>query len=194
MGTNTGGMLNPDRAMNLPQKARSNRLPEAYRQASQPAIDPARLVAANINPTTLLATDYLNHFNEASMMLQMLPEIPDCITDLVQWRPLTYAEHFAESTFRDRELAIAAHERADPAVRRRLDELADEMNAILGSTIDAVLDCTPLRAVALIEETSHRLRPLVAQAAAVINGSGPSVVTDAEADAHQAAVDALFEH
>ena len=83
--------------MTLPQKARSNRPPEVYRRVFLSTIDPARLIAANINPTTLLATDYLNHFNEASMMLEMLPEIPDCITDLVQWRPLTYAEHFAES-------------------------------------------------------------------------------------------------
>jgi len=193
MGPNTGGILNADCAMTLPQKARSNRLPEVYRRVFLSTIDPARLTAANINPTTLLATDYLNHFNEASMMLEMLPEIPDCITDLVQWRPLTYAEHFAESNFKDRELAIAAHELADPDARRRLDELADEMNAILASTIDAVLDSTPLHAATVIKATSQRLRLLVAQAAAVINGSGLTVVTDADADAPQAAVDALFE-
>jgi hypothetical protein len=127
MRPNTGGILNADCAMTLPQKARSNRPPEVYRRVFLSTIDPARLIAANINPTTLLATDYLNHFNEASMMLEMLPEIPDCITDLVQWRPLTYAEHFTESNFKDRELAIAAHELADPDARRRLDELADEM-------------------------------------------------------------------
>jgi len=194
MGPNTGGIVNADCAMTLPQKARSNRLPEVYRRVFLSTIDPARLTAANINPTTLLATDYLNHFNEASMMLEMLPEIPDCITDLVQWRPLTYAEHFAESNFKDRELAIAAHELADPDARRRLDELADEMNAILASTIDAVLDSTPLHAATVIESTSQRLRLLVAQAAAVINGSGLTVVTDADADAPQAAVDALFEY
>ena len=193
MGANTAGMINADSAMTLPQQARSSRPPEVYRRVFLSTVDPARLVAANINPTTLLATDYLNHFNEASMMLEMLPEIPDCITDLVQWRPLTYAEHFAESNFKDRELAIAAHELADPAARRRLDELADEMNALLGSTIDAVLDSSPRHAITVIESTSQRLRLLIAQAGAVINGSGPTIVTDAEADAPQAAVDALFE-
>lgn len=194
MGTNTGDILNVDYPMTVSRKARSDRPHEVYRRILQPAMDPARLAAANINPKTLLATDYLNHFHEATMMLEMLPQIPDCITDLVQWRPLTYAEHFAESNFKDREIAIAAHELADPAVRRQLDELADEMNAILASTIDAVLDATPLYAITLVEETSHRLRPLVARASAVINGSGPTVVTDGEADAPQAAIDAWFEH
>jgi len=179
--------------MTLPQKARSNHPPGVFRRSLKPAIDPTQLAAANINPRTLLATDYLNHFHEATMMLEMLPQIPDCITDLVQWRPLTYAEHFAESNFKDREVAIAAHQLADPAVRYRLDELADEMNAILASTIDAVLDCSPLHALTIVEETSRRLRPLVPQAAAVINGSGSPVVTNAEADASQAAIDAWFE-
>ena len=36
----------------------------------------ARLRAANINPRTGLATDYLNHFNEAIMLLEMIPDMP----------------------------------------------------------------------------------------------------------------------
>lgn len=179
--------------MTLPQKARSGHTPGLHRRILKAAIDPTQLGAANINPTTRLATDYLNHFHEAAMMLEMLPQITDCIADLVQWRPLTDAEHFAQSNFKDREVAIAAHQLADPVVPGRRDELADEMNAILASTIDAVLDCSPLHALTIVEETSRRLRPLVAQAAAVINGGSSPVVINAEADASQAAIDAWFE-
>src|SRR5438128_4776193 len=87
----------------------------------------AELQAANINPTTGLATDYLNHFNEAIMLLELLPEMPDCLEDLKAWCPLSYPEHFAASNFRDRELAIAAYELAEPERHRRLDEIADTM-------------------------------------------------------------------
>jgi len=45
--------------------------PEPARQA-----DPARLAEANIHPATGLATDYLNHFNEAIMMLELSDDIP----------------------------------------------------------------------------------------------------------------------
>src|SRR5215831_18093245 len=91
----------------------------------------ALLRAANINPRTGLATDYLNHFNEAIMLLEMVPELPDCIDDLNAWQPLSYTEHFQASSFRDRELAIEAYELADPRLRDRLDELANVMNAML---------------------------------------------------------------
>src|SRR3954471_3766407 len=77
----------------------------------------AELRAANINPRTGLATDYLNHFNEAIMLLEMIPDLPDCAEEFLGWRPLSYREHFAASSFRARELAIAAYEAADPALR-----------------------------------------------------------------------------
>jgi len=54
----------------------------------------AELRAANINPRTGLATDYLNHFNEAIMLLEMIPDMPECSGDFLEWRPLSYAEHF----------------------------------------------------------------------------------------------------
>src|SRR6202023_3307532 len=101
-------------------------------------VDRARLVEANINPVTGLATDYLNHFNEAIMILELAPQVPECIDDFCAWRPLSYCEHFAASRFKERDLAIAAYGNADPALRRRLDELADGMNAILLATAAAM--------------------------------------------------------
>jgi len=143
-----------------------------------------RLAKANINPATGLATDYLNHFNEAIMLLDLVPTMPECLPDLMAWRPMSYQDHFAGSTFKDRELAVAAYDGADPAARSDLERLADTMAAILlatrgtmmteGCGVDATGEAA--RAVAL-------LRPLVAQAGAVINGQATA----------QGAVDALFE-
>src|SRR6516225_7897250 len=47
----------------------------------------AELRAANINPRTGLATDYLNHFNQAVMLLDMIPDMPECAEDFLQWQP-----------------------------------------------------------------------------------------------------------
>src|SRR2546430_6889957 len=69
----------------------------AARHAALDAAGMAELKAANINPRTGLATDYLNHFNEAVMLLEMIPDIPECAEDFLQWRPLSYAEHFTAS-------------------------------------------------------------------------------------------------
>src|SRR5256885_12606449 len=87
-------------------------------------IDEARaavLRAANINPRTGLATDYLNHFNEAIMLLEMVPDMPECAEDFLTWTPLTYAEHFWASNFKARDLAIEAYECADPKVRANFE-------------------------------------------------------------------------
>jgi hypothetical protein len=91
----------------------------------------ATLRAANINPRTGLATDYLNHFNEAIMLLEMIPDIPECATDFLEWHPLSYAEHFIASNFRARDLAIEAYESADPELRSEFDHMTDTMTNIL---------------------------------------------------------------
>src|SRR3954470_5083639 len=161
---------------------------------SRPALDPARLKAANINPTTGLATDYLNHFNEAIMLLDLLPTTPECIVELNGWEPLSYEEHFAASHFRDRELAIAAYNAAEPMARTRLNELADTMNALLVATCEAFQRRSSLDAAnALAAETAARLKPLVARAGAVINGYDVEHAEDMTTGEQQATVDALFE-
>src|SRR6201991_1849400 len=98
----------------------------------------ARLRAANINPRTGLATDYLNHFNEAVMLLEMIPDMPECADDFLEWRPLTYAEHFTASKFRPRDLAIAAYNSADEPIRVEFDNIASAMTAILTAVGDAM--------------------------------------------------------
>jgi len=160
--------------------------------ATPDELHPGRLAEANINPETGLATDYLNHFNEAIMLLEMLPEFPDCIEDLMVWRPVSYREHFAASSFKERDLAIAAYEMTQPQMRQRLDDLADVMNAILVSTGEAMQRSPSTHATAA-REALTLLKPLVAQAGALINGAEAAAVASAETGATQAAIDALLE-
>lgn len=146
---------------------------------------PEQLANANINPSTGLATDYLNHFNEAIMLLDLVATVPDCLPDLMAWGPLSYQEHFAYSGFKDRDLAVAAYRTADPAARAELERLADAMTEILLATRDAMMmeGC----GVETMEEASKaaaQLRIMVAQAGAVINGRSDN----------EALVDTLFEH
>lgn len=68
----------------------------------------ARVADANINTQTLLATDYLNHFNEIIMLLEMVPDMPDMLEECRAWEPKSYQDHFRESSFSDKQLAIEA--------------------------------------------------------------------------------------
>ncbi len=151
-----------------------------------PSGDGLRLADTNINPMTGLATDYLNHFNEAIMLLDMLSIGPEFRDDLLSWEPMSYREHFAASHFKSRRTTIAAYENADPCARACLDALTRAMTAVLEATRAALrADLPPVLARALADKAAGILKPLVARAGAVING-------EAHIDGAQAAIDDLL--
>lgn len=155
------------------------------------ADDGGALAGANINPSTGLATDYLNHFNEAIMLLEMLSSCPDCRDDLLAWEPMSYREHFEASRFKGRSIAIAAYDAADANVRGCLDTLAGAMTAMLTATRAAMnADMPPEATAALANRAAALLKPLVARAGAVINGEESDEGGDQAAP--QAIVDALM--
>jgi hypothetical protein len=145
------------------------------------ALSATALAAANINPNTRLATDYLNHFNEAIMLLEMIPAMPECADDFLLWEPLSYPDHFRHSNFKGRDLAIAAYEAADPELRARFDGLCDTLTAILSAIRDAMgtatQDATRTR---LAEQATGWLKPLVIQAGGVINGASEAQAEEAQ--------------
>jgi hypothetical protein len=146
---------------------------DAVQAADQEADYPARLADANINPDTGLASDYLNHFNEAIMLLEMLSSSPDFIDDFLAWRPVSYREHFTASRLKGHDMAVAAYDSADPYLRGCLDTLAGTMSAVLEATRAAMSSNMPPEAAAtLANRAASWLRPQVARASAVINGEG----------------------
>jgi hypothetical protein len=168
-----------------------------YRGCSDPAQAPraqadaaARRAAANINPRTGLATDYLNHFNEAVMLLEMLAAWPDAAEHFLAWRPLTYREHFAASCFQGRDLAIAAYDSAEPALRERLGTLVGTMTAVLLATQEALRDnaMAPSATGVIATLAAATVKPLIARAGALINGE----IDDGNPITPQAVVDELM--
>ena len=132
---------------------------------------PEVLAAANINPRTGLATDYLNHFNEAIMLLELIPDMPDCYELFLEWQPLSYAEHFIKSNFKGRDLAIAAYEAARPDIRSEFDALVAKMTQILSTVGDAMRtvqqDATRAK---LAEQAAGWVKPMIGTAGGIING------------------------
>lgn len=143
-----------------------------------------------INPITGLSTDYLNHFAEVIMVLEMSSEAPECLSDLRQWRPKTYLQHFAGSRFSNRDAVISAYKAASPAVREALDRAAEMLNEALLKTRDIVLRQRAKTDTAkAVQRSLAWLKPLISRTAAVINGTAPDV---AQQEGLQAAVDVIF--
>src|SRR5882757_2698530 len=112
----------------------------------------AQLRAANINPHTGLATDYLNHFNEAIMLLEMIPDMPECAEDFLLWYPLSYREHFMASHFKARDLAIEAYESANAGIRAEFDNITSAMTSILTAVGTAMREAHQDRTRAALAE------------------------------------------
>ena len=137
--------------------------------------DAAILRDANINPSTLLATDYLNHFNEVLMLIEMLPVMPEAAEDVFSWQPLTYADYFDQSTFKEKALAISLYDVVKPPLRDRFETLIGEINGKLFALIERIselggnLTCGSFEGLAFTASTE--IRPLIDQASALINGT-----------------------
>jgi hypothetical protein len=139
--------------------------PEAEARAAQ-------LRAANINPRTGLATDYLNHFNEAIMLLEMIPDMPECTEDFLEWSPLSYCEHFTASNFKARDLAIEAYDSADGGVRTAFDNITSSMTSILTAVGAAMREARQDKTRAtLAGQATGWVKPLVTLAGGIINGA-----------------------
>ena len=156
--------------------ARSDR-PTPRQKGPDEAARAARLRAANINPRTGLATDYLNHFNEAVMLLEMVPDMPECAEDFLLWYPLSYREHFTASNFKARDLAIEAYECADDGIRAEFDNITSAMTSILTAVGTAMREARQDKTRAtLAEQATGWVKPLVALAGGIINGGAEADV------------------
>jgi len=95
----------------------------------------ARLEGSNVSATTFLATDYLNHYNEVFMLLEMVPDMPDMLEELEEWQPKSYVQHFRDSSLGEAELAIEAYENCPLQYRLPFDQLTERLDQIIQDTI-----------------------------------------------------------
>lgn len=134
---------------------------------------------ANINETTLLATDYLNHFNEFVMVLDLIPDMPDCLEDAEAWEPKSYQEHFNVSAFSAKELAIKAYEHSPAEFRDQFESLVDMINAVIPKGLDRIRLAIEEGGVEQVAfecgDTSQKLQKLMDLVSAVINGEKPTI-------------------
>ncbi|MTJ83979.1 MAG: hypothetical protein F8N37_23585 [Telmatospirillum sp.] len=135
-----------------------------------------KVAGTNINPQTLLATDYLNHFNEIVMMLEMIPDMVECLEDAQAWQPKSYQDHFRDSQFRDKELAVEAYEHVPGHFRKAFEDVIGEMNGLIAQSVVRIAEriedgagSDELREIC--SGSSRGLQKLMDVASAIIHGS-----------------------
>ena len=152
------------------------------------------LVAANVNPNTYLATDYLNHFNEVEMLIEMLPQMPECVEDVLSWAPKSYPDHFEGSGFNGREVVIAAYAAARESVRRDFDSTIERLNEVVqcGQAGLQQVNADKDRLEVLAPELVGQIRPLLERARSIVNGANEAPSFSETPSDAQSDIDALF--
>ena len=141
-----------------------------------------RVRGTNISEQTLLATDYLNHFNEIVMLLEMVADIPECFEDAKDWAPKSYPDHFLDSGFSDKELAVEAYEHVPTCFRQPFDNTVGAMNNLVLTSLQRIEvsleqgdDAATRDAVANVSGGLHKL---IEVASAIIHGHESTLEQD----------------
>lgn len=133
-----------------------------------------RVRGTNISDTTFLATDYLNHFNEVIMMLDMVPTVPSFMEELLDWEPKSYQQHFREAGLRDAALAVEAYNYVPAKYREPFEEIVQLLNRFVETAVRRLSDTTAaedkITTIVVAKDHSERLTKLVDLAGAIING------------------------
>ena len=133
-----------------------------------------RAKGTNVNHRTLLATDYLNHVNEIIMLMELVPDAPECLEDCRAWQPISYVEHFQASSIADRDLTIEAYAFSPPEFRDTFDRLTSEMHRVIAGALArveaAIAQGDEARAQRVVTLAVRALKTMVDQASSTIHG------------------------
>ncbi len=135
----------------------------------------ARAAGSNLDSDTLLATDYLNHFNEIVMLLEMVPDMPDIMEEVKAWQPKDYVEHFRDSTIADRELAMEASAHVLPVYREPFEHTVRQLDNVIVTSVQLLEryieagDQSMLREQATV--MSRMIQRLLDTASGIIHGA-----------------------
>ena len=113
------------------------------------------------------------------MLIEMLP---DMLEDVLAWKRKSYQQHFADSEFKDRNLAVEAYGRAPERVLSQFEALVACLDGHLWKTQNRLRDLdqeTPSEVLADdIATTVEKLHRLIGMISCVVNGSGAEVTAE----------------
>jgi hypothetical protein len=148
----------------------------------------ARVAGTMINPATLLATDYLNHFNEVIMTIDMVPDMPELLEEVQGWRLRTYAEHFQASGLDYGALAAEAYDHVPAATKRAFEATVMQMRAVIQLALKR------LQASLALNDTEEVRRTAKAAAATLtaLCGTANGIIAGARETMQQSEIDRLL--
>lgn len=148
----------------------------------------AKVAGTNIDPRSLLSTDYFNHISTVIMLFSMLPDMPEMLEEIEAWHHISYVEHFTISGLDFAPLAIEAYAFVPPSLLEKFERKVESMRCFVEVTR------TELRALLNTGDKDHfahraikasrDLQALVDEGGAIVHGHDGAM--------DQSAIDAMF--
>jgi hypothetical protein len=140
-----------------------------------------------------LSNDFLNHYSEVLMLIEMAGDEPAIAAELQEWRPVSYRAYFASSELRRAAAALAAYDALPEARRQAFEKLVASMDTLATMAVFALQPpSTPESAPLVVRATAPALRGIIARAATFLNSGGRNVA-EAEGDEAQAVIDRIID-
>jgi hypothetical protein len=133
--------------------------------------------AALVNPASGIANDYLNHFNEALLLIENLPALlPEMIDEILAWRPVGYREYFNHSPLPGSAVTLEIYDTLDDDFRKDFESMIVILDQIITESIEVIKaarrpDGTlePDEVSDVCEKLSARLRRVLDRTADLVN-------------------------
>ncbi len=133
--------------------------------------------AALVNPASGIANDYLNHFNEALLLIENLPALlPEMVDEILAWHPVGYREYFTNSPLPGSAATLEIYDTLDDDFRKDFETMITILDGIIINSIDIIkasrrpdgtLEADEVSDVC--EELSTKLRRVLDRTADLVN-------------------------
>jgi hypothetical protein len=119
---------------------------------------------------TGLSTDYLNHYSEVLMLIEMAAFDDAIVEEIGGWRPVGYREYFGRSPLRRAASAIEAYDALPDAERTAFEQTMEALDKLATAAILALQPpCHPHNVVLIGEVIGPAIRAQIDRAAAFLN-------------------------
>jgi len=125
-----------------------------------------------------LSTDYLNHYSEVLMLIELAAFDETVVEELSHWRPIGYRDYFLRSPLRRAASAIAAYDALDAGPRTAFEQTIQALDKLAQGAILALQPpCHPQNVIVIGEVIGPGIRRLIDRAAAFLNSDGSAGCT-----------------
>lgn len=140
-----------------------------------------KVAGTNIDPRSLLSTDYFNTFNSVVMVLDMVADMPELIEEIEQWQFLNYCEHFTASGLDFATLAVEAYAFAPEDLRKALESKSLVMKSMVEDYGKILRQHLEAGEMAIFADKAHsaaeQLRKMMEEGSGIVHGDASSTQT-----------------